>query len=513
MTPALSPKTVAGAPTRAIRANLEAPRGELTRVPKRCVGAGRVAEGLRADWQRQLRQVKSECGFEFLRMHGLLGDDMGVYREDAAGNVEYNWQYVDEVYDFLLGLGVKPFVELGFCPSALASGTRTIFWWRGNVTPPKDLEKWSALLVALVRHFTERYGEAEVASWYFEVWNEPNLVDFWTGSQADYFELYAASARAIKSVSRAYRVGGPATAGVAWVPEFIAYCAEGQVPVDFVSTHDYAVDVGHLDELGGAGTVLSHDPRSIYGNVLAVREQIAVSVLPRLELHFTEWSSSYTPADPLHDSYHSAAFILDRLKRVGDAADSMSYWVFTDIFEEAGPRFTPFHGGFGLLNYQDLRKPAFFAYQFFHRLGPVELSNDDSASFVTRDARGNAQILLWDFQVANPPQGENNQVFYRRDLPPRSTSTVKVELLRLAPGEYVETLYLVGYRANDAYTAYLDLGSPAQLTRAQVELLRRASDGAPAAQRAFSVGPDGRYERALEVRDNDVVLLQLARTA
>jgi xylan 1,4-beta-xylosidase len=498
---------------RVIRAELPLARGPFSGMPKRCVGAGRVAEGLRADWQRQLRYVKAECDFRYIRMHGLLGDEMGLYREDVAGRPEYNFQYIDEVYDFLLSIGVKPFVELGFCPSALASGTRTIFWWKGNVTPPKDLDKWCALVVALARHFADRYGEDEVASWYFEVWNEPNLEDFFTGTQADYFELYARSARAIKSVSRAYRVGGPATAGVAWVPEFIDYCARHQVPVDFVSTHDYAVDVGHLDETGKAGTTLSHNPRSIYGNVLAVREQIASSAMPALELHFTEWSSSYTPSDPLHDSYHSAAFILDKLKNVGAAADSMSYWVFTDIFEEAGPRFTPFHGGFGLLNYQDICKPAFFAYQFFNRLGTVKLASDDAASFVTRDDAGNVQLLLWDFTVTNPERGENNQIYYKRDLPARAKGAVRIELARLAPGEYVENVYRVGYRVNDAYTSYLDLGAPAQLTRAQVDQIRRANAGQPISQRAVAVQIDGRFERELELRENDVWLIILTRRA
>lgn len=470
-----------------------------------------MAEGLRADWQRQLRYVKAQCDFAYLRMHGLLGDEMGVYREDAAGRSEYNWQYIDEVYDFLLSIGVKPFVEIGFCPGALASGTKTIFWWKGNVTPPKDLDKWAALVTALVRHFTERYGEAEVASWYFEIWNEPNLADFFAGTQAQYFELYARSAQAIKSVSRAYRVGGPATAGVAWVPEFIDYCARERAPLDFISTHDYAVDAGHLDETGTAGTVLSHNPRSIWGNVHAVRRQIASSPMPELELHFTEWSSSYSPSDPLHDSYHSAAFILDKLKKVGNAADSLSYWVFTDIFEEKGPRFRPFHGGFGLLNYQDICKPAFFAYQFFNRLGPLELVNDDPASITTRDEAGNVQVLLWDFTVANPEGGENNQIYYRRDLPPRAKGSVELELAELAPGHYLERLYRVGYRVNDAYTTYLDLGAPAQLTHAELERIRRGSDGEPVSQRSLVVESDGRFQRELELRENDVWLLVLTR--
>jgi xylan 1,4-beta-xylosidase len=501
----------APAAVRLLRADFHASRGPFNTMPQRCVGAGRVAEGLRADFQRQLEYVKAQCGFGYLRMHGLLGDELGVYREDAAGRPELNWQYIDEVYDFLLRIGMKPFVEIGFCPGALASGERTIFWWKGNVTPPKNLATWQELVGALVRHFTERYGEAEVATWYFEVWNEPNLEGFFTGTQQEYFELYARTALAIKDVSPAYRVGGPATAGCAWVPEFIDYCFRRQVPVDFVSTHDYAVDVGHLDEAGNAGTVFSHDPRSIYGNVRAVREQIASSALPALELHFTEWSSSYTPSDPLHDSYHSAAFILDKVKKVGAAADSMSYWVFTDIFEEAGPRFTPFHGGFGLLNYQDICKPAFFAYQFLNRLGAIELCCDDASSYVTRDEAGNVQVLLWDFTVANPAQGENNQLYYKRVQPARARGVVKLQLVHLPPGDYVQRVYRVGYRENDAYTEYLELGAPAQLTRGQVQRLRAASDGKPSSERSITVAEDGRFEAELALRENDVWLVVLQR--
>ena len=496
---------------RHIRADFQTKQGALNTMPKRCVGAGRVAEGLRADWQRQLRFVHEQCGFGYLRMHGLLGDDMGVYREDASGRAELNFQYIDEVYDFLLGLGMKPFVELGFCPGALASGPETIFWWKGNVTPPKDPAKWHALIAATLQHFTDRYGAAEVATWYFEVWNEPNLSGFFTGTQADYFELYAQTALAVKSVSEKYRVGGPASAGCAWVPELIAFCAERQVPIDFISTHDYAVDVGHLDETGSAGTIFSHNPRSIYGNVLAVREQIAASSRPELELHFTEWSSSYTPTDPLHDSYHSAAFILDKLKRVGAAADSMSYWVFTDIFEEAGPRFTPFHGGFGLINYQDICKPAFFAYQFLNRLLPIELSCEDVASYVTRDDAGNVAALLWDFTVANPRAGENNQSYYRRVQPARPQGVAKLELSRLPPGNYTQRLYRVGYRANDAYTAYLELGAPAQLTRSQVEQLRALSSGSPSQELLITIGAEGRFACELVMRENDVWLVTLQR--
>jgi xylan 1,4-beta-xylosidase len=493
---------------RLISADASRVKGPLNTMFKVCVGAGRANEGLRADWQRQLAYVQKECGFTYLRMHGLLGDDMGVYREDKNGRPEYNWQYIDEVYDFLLRIRMKPFVELGFCPGALASGNKTIFWWKGYVTKPSDPRKWEDLIRALVAHFRERYGDDEVRTWYFEVWNEPNLDGFFAGTQQDYFNLYAITARAIKSVSPAYRVGGPATAGCAWVPEFIHYCDSNQVPVDFVSTHDYSVESGHLDETGNAGTVFSHNPRGIYGNVLRIHEQIAASPRPNLEFHLTEWSASYTPADPIHDSYHSAAFILDKLKNCGTAANSMSYWVFTDIFEEAGPRFTPFHGGFGLLNYQDIRKPAFFAYQFLNRLGSTELQCADPASYVCTDPGGNLQALLWDFTITNP-RSENNQVFYPRDLPATPKGKAKIQLTHVPPGRYTLTLYQVGYRVNDAYAVYKDLGSPAQLTRAQVEQINAASAGRPLEQTTITISSEGTFDRELPLRENDVFLLTL----
>ncbi len=256
--------------------------------------------------------------------------------------------------------------------------------------------------------------------------------------------------------------------------------------------------------------MFSHDPRAIFGNVLRMREQIAASPRPDLELHLTEWSASYTPADPIHDSYHSAAFILDKIKKAGAAASSMSYWVFTDIFEEAGPRFTPFHGGFGLLNYQDIRKPAFFAYQFLNRLGSRELVSADPASFVTTDDAGNLQVLLWDFTITNPTT-ENDQTFYKRDLPAAPKGTVKVRLAHVPPGRYLQTVYQVGYRVNDAYAVYKDLGAPSQLTRAQVRRIDAASDGRPIAGASVTVGAAGTFERDLPLRENDVFLIVLER--
>lgn len=494
---------------RIVDADLKQVQGPLNKTFNFSISAGRANEGLRADWQQQLAEIKRDAGFKYIRMHGLLSDDMAVYRIDGKGKEHYNFQYIDALYDYLLSIGVKPFVELGFMPSAMASGSKTIFWWRGNVTPPQSYDKWERLVKALTEHWTERYGAAEVATWYFEVWNEPNLDGFWAGSQDDYFKLYAYAARGIKSVNPSYKVGGPATAGAAWIPEMIAYCEKNNVPLDFVSTHSYGVGEGFLDEYGGKGTVLSKDEWAVSNDVLKNRKEIAASSKPNLELHYTEWSSSYTPADPTHDSYHQAAYILNKLKQIGSAAQSMSYWVFTDIFEEPGPRFEAFHGGFGLMNTQGIKKPAYFAYQFLNGLGPTELKNADKLSIATTDDKGNAQVLLWDY-THTLPDGVNNQQYFIKDLPAKNKGEVQVNLRGLKKGAYTLSISQVGYQRNDAFTAYIGMGSPDQLSKPQVATLKSLASGKPSQQRRVSVGSDGRFSTSLPLRENDVYLLKLS---
>lgn len=495
--------------SRTISIDVAKVRGPLNKSFNLCVGAGRANEGLRADWQRQLAAVKQDCGFQYIRFHGLLHDDMGVYQEDSNGQAVYNWQYIDNLYDYLLSIGVKPFVELSFMPAALKSSDKTVFWWKANVSPPKSYEKWEALIRNLTQHLEERYGRKEVETWYFEVWNEPNYPAFFSGTQADYFKLYASTARAVKSVSSTYRVGGPASSGTSWINETLTYCAQNKVPLDFISTHDYGVTEGGLDEFGRGQQKLG-DPNSIARNTQAVRDKIKASAFPGLELHMTEWSSSYSSRDPVHDSYQNAAYVLNTLKQTEKSATSMSYWTFTDVFEEAGVAPTPFHGGFGLLNLQGIRKPTYFAYKYLQQLGPQELQNSDAASWVTTNEKGEVQVLFWDF--VRPPMGqETNQAFFVKEHPAESHGAVTVSLAHLPKGKYRLEAYKVGYNQNDAYSAYLRWGRPRQLTRQQQSQLEGQTQDVPVQEKTVAVRADGALSETLDVRTNDVVLLKLRR--
>ena len=487
-------------------------KGKLNRSYNFCVGAGRANEGLRADWQRQLRQTKQELGFRYIRFHGLLTDDMGVYQEDKNGNPIYNWQYIDELFDFLQSIKIKPFVELGFMPNALASGNKTVFWWKGNITPPKDYQKWNALIKNLLLHWNQRYGENEVKTWYFEVWNEPNLKDlFFSGDQKDYFKLYQETAKTIKSVSKDFKVGGPATAGNAWIAEMISFCVLNKAPIDFISTHTYGVKQGFLDQTGDVGTIVSQDKNAVSSDMIRTKAIIQKSALPNLELHYTEWSSSYTPTDPIHDNYQEAAYILDKIKKASAAVNSMSYWTFTDIFEELGPRTTPFHGGFGLMNYQDIKKPAYYAYQYLNQLGDEELVNNDPSSIASKDKNGNLQVLLWDFTITHPGDSVNDQIYFKRNLPAKNIAPAKISINHLTAGKYQIQVYKTGYKSNDAYAFFIDIKSPSQLTGAQVAQIKKQNDNHAISTILVEVKADGKLKKELPMRENDVLLLSVKK--
>ncbi|HKE93234.1 MAG TPA: hypothetical protein VKB34_02925, partial [Povalibacter sp.] len=380
---------IAAAPPRAIEVDVAKAGADVDRFFDLSVGSDFPGTLIRPDSQAHLKIAVDELGFRYLRFHDIFHDALGTVRQ-VEGRTVYDWTTLDELYDQLRAKGIRPFVELGFSPRAMATSPQTIFYWKGNTSHPVP-EQWRDLVDAFVRHVRDRYGAEEVRRWYFEVWNEPNLDGFWEGAdQKAYFELYERSARAIKAIDPALRVGGPSTAGAAWVPEFLSYAKEHAVPVDFVTTHTYGVDHGFFDEKGQSDQKLSASPDAIVGDIRRVRQQISQSPYADLPLYFTEWSTSYNPRDSVHDSYICAAYILSKLKATQGVVQGMSYWAYTDLFEEPGPPPTPFHGGFGLLNREGIRKSAFFAYKYLHALRGREIPSADAESILATDGANTA---------------------------------------------------------------------------------------------------------------------------
>lgn len=454
----------------------------------------------------QLQIAAEELGFRYIRFHDIFHDALGTVKM-VDNKLVYDWTKVDHLYDNLLEMGIKPFIELGFTPSALKTSEQTIFYWKGNTSQPR-LDLWKQLIDAFARHLIERYGIEEVRTWYFEVWNEPNLDGFWQyGDQEAYFALYGVTARTLKAIDAQLRVGGPSTAGAAWVPELLAHAKATQTPVDFVTTHTYGVDFGYLDEEGKKDLQLSRNPDAIVGDVRKVRGEIEASHLPGLPLFFTEWSTSYNPRDLTHDSYIAAPYIISKLKGTQGIVQGMSYWTYSDLFEEPGPPTTPFHGGFGLMTKDGVRKASWFAYKYLNALKGKEIPAADPQVWAACDG-ASVSAVLWDFQLPDQ-KGQSNRTFFSKLVPNKKSASVTMRLTGLTPGSYELKIHRTGYKINDAYSAYIEMGAPEALTPTQLQQLQSLTRDLPETQRTISVRSNGTTEIVLTMRSNDVGLVTL----
>ena len=420
------------------------------------VGSCHAKLALRADYQTQLKRCHEELGFRHVRFHGLLCDDMSTLVQYKGGLV-YSFYNADRIVDFLLAIGMQPFVELSFMPGVLASGTRTVFHYRGNITPPRDYPAWAELVRRLAAHWVQRYGADEVRRWYFEVWNEPNLEQFWSGTRQDYFELYRHTALAIKGVDAAIPVGGPATAKEEWLEEFLDFCDQSRLPADFVSTHHYPNDVLWYENQD-TETQLANSRRGILRD--GAREARRRS--RGRPLLYTEWNCSSHPRYPPQDEPYSAAFAAKAALEAAPLVDAYSFWTFSDIFEENYFPSRPFHGGFGLLSLHGIPKPNYRAFELLHRLGeealPVEGSHPTVDAWVVRRP-GQAMALLTNHALPRQPIGP-----------------VQVRLrLEGAPPPAVVSLERIDEDHANAKRAWREMGEPEYLSEPEVERLQEAS--------------------------------------
>jgi xylan 1,4-beta-xylosidase len=455
----LPPLVQAQTPVETIIIDADAPAHPFPHYWEQMFGSGRASLSLRESYRRDLRWVHTITGFRYVRFHAILDDDVGVYSEDKQGHPIYNFSCVDQIYDGLLANDVKPFVELSFMPYQLAARqSLQSFWYHPNVSPPKDYAKWDDLITQFMKHLVGRYGIEEVATWYFEVWNEPNL-DFWSGTprQQSYFELYDHTARAIKAVSPQLQVGGPASAQAAWVDAMIKHAAQTHVPLDFVSSHVYgndkASDVFHTNE---------YIPRDqmVCRAVKKVHDEIKASALPDLPLIWTEFNAAYDNQVAVTDSIYMGPYLATTISQCDGLTQMMSYWTFSDVFEEQGVVREPFYGGFGVIAAGGIPKPSYYAFQVLHRLGDQRLENANQNVLVTKTSGGTLMIALWN--LVNP--GSTGV--------PR---TVKLDFKGVKRGSGVR-ISRVDAEHGNTLGLYEKMGKPRYPTPAQIKELREQSE-------------------------------------
>jgi xylan 1,4-beta-xylosidase len=444
--------------TEEILVHAQAPLRPFPHYWEQMFGSGRAILSLRASYRRDLRTMKAATDIRYVRFHAIFDDEVGVYSENAQGQPVYNWSYVDQIYDGLLENGVRPFVEMSFMPRALAASDKPhAFWYRPLPNPPKDYAKWGELVYQFAKHLVDRYGVDEVSQWYFEVWNEPNI-DFWTGQpkQATYFELYDHAATAIKRANERLRVGGPATAQAAWIPDMIEHAVQNHVPLDFVSTHVYGNDLSK----DVFGTDENIDRAVMVGRAAKqVQSQVRSSARPDLPIIWSEYNASYKNEVDVTDSPFMGPWLANNIRLCDGLTTMMSYWTFSDVFEEQGVVKTPFYGGYGLIAEGGIPKAAFNAFAMLHRLGDQRQQTDLADALVTKRSDGTFVIAVWNYSAPGT-QGTARNVH------------VAIDGLTRTPQYHVEIL---DRDHGSALAAWQAMSSPASPTREQYERLQRVA--------------------------------------
>lgn len=436
------------------------------------IAVGRAYDLLRADVQEHLTTSRREIGYKYCRFHALFHDDMDVVYLKDDGTIGYHWHHVDKVYDFLLSIGMKPFVELSPMPKILASGTQTMFWYKMNVTRPKSFELWFDLIKNFIQHITERYGNDEVKSWFFEVWNEPNLNCFWAGDMNDYFNLYEASARAVKEVCSDYKIGGPATATCDWINDIIDYCFKNNLPLDFISTHLYPQDEYCLykDRLGSPYEKIGD---YFKGEVKRVKDIVLSSKMPNLPIFWTEFNTLSTDKsenitflnNTALDRIYGASCLTRCMVETADYSDGVAYWTVSDIFEEEKMNHAPFSGTYGLLTIHGIKKATYNAMLLLKQMSGKRIELNAStplgAGIIASEDNGTYKILM--YNCCLPEIKEQLSWRERIFIPNINAENYIFQIVKIEKGR------------GSAYEEWLKMGSPVNLTPLQEQYLRSAS--------------------------------------
>jgi len=432
---------------------------------ERVFGSGRAILTLRESYRQDLCEVKRITDFEYVRFHAIFHDEVGFYDEDQQGRPVYNFSYIDQIYDGLLENDVRPFVELSFMPLKLASKKITHrFWYKQNVAPPRTWSRWEDLIFRFTKHLVDRYGIEEVVKWYFEVWNEPNI-DFWSGKpkESTYYKLYDRAAHAIKRVSPHLRVGGPATAQAAWVDRFIKHCVEKDVPVDFVSTHIYgndnAKDVFGTKERIPRNEMVARAVRKVY-------DQVKCSPLPDLPIHWTEYNASYKNEVSVTDAPFMGPWLADTILKCDGLLSTLSYWTFSDVFEEQGVVKRPFYGGYGLIAAGHIPKASYNAFKLLHMLGTERIKIESSSTIATRRADGSLAIAVWNYAPPNKAGSHKRIRLLIKGL--SGSNHVRIHLLDRYSGSPLEQWKRMGSPAFPTSEQERQLFAAAELSPAKV---------------------------------------------
>lgn len=494
--------------------------GNIKNNWKNLITIGKAKEGLLDIVQKQIREVQENIGFKYIRFHGIFDDEMMIYKENEDGTIEYNFHYVDRLFDFLRSVNLRPFIELSFMPSALAKyKTKTLFYNKSVTSPPKSYKKWAFMVNELVLHCIERYGLDEVRTWYFEVWNEPDIKEFWFGSEEDYYDLYEITYKVIKEIDENIRVGGPSISSVTiketkWLERYVNYCIDNKCEPDFISFHTYPNEVFNIDDDFSHKKGLMIDENTNYlSDILdMVKKQLEESKLNDVEIFLTEWNSTISHRDLTNDTLYKASYIVKNILENMDKVNGFGYWALSDHLEELILDKNIFHGGLGLITHNNIKKSGYYAFELLSKLGQIVIDKGEGY-YITKDFRGYT-VFLYNYchfdkiysrsDVSNINIKERYNVFVDKIL------NMYLKLDNFDKNcNYNVTTYTISKKHGSSFDTWLDMGAPSNLDLDDIKYINNLS---VPQKRKFTVSIENEYTIREELNPHEVKVYSFVKS-
>ena len=472
--------------------------------------------------QKQVIQAQKEIGFQYLRFHGILDDDMKVYGEDANGNPILNFVNIDLVLDFILSAGLRPFIEFSYVPTALAKTQHTPYQRPTYYTVPKDIRKWVSLIHGLLEHFFARYGVEEVCTWRFEAISFSLVMTEWVGFE-EYCAMYEATYRTVKRMDERLLFGGPSTYASAvyendHLQGFVGYARNHNCLPDFITVKNYPYQSIQQDpdfakfslSQTFAPSILSRDG-NFTQNVLSEMHKLLRSLdMDDRELWFVEWSSTLWQRDLSAETCYKSAWIVRSICRNFDRSEAFGYWLLTDYIEEHGIE-GAFHGGPGLLTYHGIPKAGWQALRLLGRLGD-RLIDSGEGYFVTA-SKNSVQLLFYNctrydnlyryrYRTLQNPE-DAYHVFVSK---PESAFSILMQ--DLPAGLWRMRRYQVNRQNGSAFDCWLKMGAPRYLRQEQEDSLRHCANHLTVEDRIISSDGEIQVQTRLQAHEIELITLE-----
>ncbi len=455
---------------------------------KKFIGVSRAHDLLQKNIQEQLEIAQKEIGYEFIKMHSILDDDMMVYDEDASGNPIYNFNLVDMVFDFLISINIKPLVQLSFMPSLLASDTKkVIFKKKTNTSSPNSIRKWNHLIKAFLEHLISRYQNELINNWLFTLWNEPSNQNSLFGLDKDSYKiLFSNTYQIFKSILPNAKFGGPAAfsaykSNQDWLIDFFDFVNENNYKLDFILIHYYDIELSSTffsnPNYKPDSLWLSKNPDSFIETLQEIKKLIKNKKMDTIPLYITEWNSTTSHRDLLSDTVFKSTYIVKNIIDSNDLYDGIGYWLLSDFHEELTLPKELFHGGLGMFTKNGLKKPAFYAFYFLNKLGDKIISK--GKNYIATKKNNDIIVLLYNYSHYSDTYAEevgiNTNYNDRYGVFPNKKAISISLTINDANGTYDVTKRIYNQNNGSVYDLFIQMGEISYLTTEIFDFLSKRS--------------------------------------